>query len=162
MQADIKKCVKQQELEREKITQDVEKSLVEIKEKIKQFRADIETRAVEKEKLTAELATYKSKLEQMKERFSTESNALDEQVKGEKDQLMEKISSLQSEMMVQQAKNKELMQIEKENIEKKLSIFIRAKKFGELVSALQSTAKSVDQCKQQLVKAVQRIVKADL
>ena len=53
--------------------------------------------------------------------------------------------------------NKKFGALEKENFDKKLSIYLRTKKFPELSTSFETSATTIDKCKHELFKGVQRL-----
>lgn len=70
---------------------------------------------------------------------------------------MEKLQALEGEMTQITEINKEFSAKEKANFDKKLSLYLRTKKFPEYSSSFENSAKTIDQCKEELFKGVQRM-----
>ncbi len=53
--------------------------------------------------------------------------------------------------------NKEHSGKEKINFDKKLSLYLKAKKFPEYSNSFENSGKTIDQCKEELFKGIQRM-----
>jgi hypothetical protein len=53
--------------------------------------------------------------------------------------------------------NKEYSAVEKKNFDNKLSLYLRTKKFPEFSSSFESSAKTLNSCKEELLKGVTRM-----
>ncbi len=53
--------------------------------------------------------------------------------------------------------NKEHSGKEKINFDKKLSLYLKSKKFPEYANSFENSAKTIDQCKEELFKGIQRM-----
>lgn len=56
--------------------------------------------------------------------------------------------------------NKQFAATEKKNFDNKLSIYLRTKKFPEICNSMENSATTIDKCKHELTKGVQRLLKA--
>lgn len=70
---------------------------------------------------------------------------------------MAKLQALEVEMTEITEINKQFSTKEKANFDKKLSLYLRTKKFPEYSASFENSAKTIDQCKEELLKGVQRM-----
>lgn len=89
--------------------------------------------------------------------FKKKAEEKDEEVKKEKEELMTKLQSLETEVSEITEINKEFSTKEKGNFDKKLSLYLKGKKFPEYSTSFENSAKTIDQCKEELLKGVQRM-----
>lgn len=71
--------------------------------------------------------------------------------------MMGKLQALEGEVGEVTQINKQYSAIEKNNFDKKLSLYLKTKKFPEYSSSFENSARTIDQCKQELSKGVQRL-----
>jgi chromosome segregation ATPase len=81
----------------------------------------------------------------------------DEEVKGEKEELNGKLKELEAEVEVTTQLSKEYTALEKKNFDNKIAAYLKTKKFPELASSFESSADTLNSCKQELLKGVQRL-----
>lgn len=67
---------------------------------------------------------------------------------------MEKLKVLEEEVSKATELNKQFSAVEKKNFDQKLSLYLRTKKFPEYSSSLETSAKTIDSCKDELIKGV--------
>lgn len=73
---------------------------------------------------------------------------------------MTKLQALEAEVSEITEINKQFSAIEKANFDKKLSVYLKTKKFPEYSTSFENSAKTIDQCKEELIKGVQRMNEA--
>ena len=73
---------------------------------------------------------------------------------------MEQLQKVEDQVSEVTELNKNFAAIEKKNFDHKLSIYLRTKKFPDLINSFENSATTIDKCKQELTKGVQRLTKA--
>lgn len=78
-------------------------------------------------------------------------------MKAEKEELTQKLKELEAEVEAATLMSKEYTALEKKNFDNKISLYMRTKKFPELSSSFESSASTLNDCKGELQKGVQRM-----
>ena len=159
--AKIKKTVKDAQTEEEKkkssIEADLEKSLGEIREKIKTQDEEAVVTNEETAQLQAEIAEKRAKLEGLQGVYESQALEKEEDVKKDKGELLDKLKVLEGEASEISRVNSELSGVEKRNFDNKLKIHIRTNKFPDYANSFEDTARVLNQCKDELFKGVQKV-----
>lgn len=135
----------------------MEKSLSEIREKIK--TQDEEAKATNEETLglKGQIAEIRSKLEGLQNSYETQATEKEGVVKKDKGELLDKLKVLEVEATEISRLNTEFSTIEKKNFDNKLSIYIKQTKFSDYAGSFENSARILTQCKDELFKGVQRL-----
>ena len=73
---------------------------------------------------------------------------------------MEELKKVEQQVNEITELNKEFGALEKKNFDNKLSIYLRTKKFPDLINSFENSATTINKCKQELTKGVNRLSKA--
>jgi predicted nuclease with TOPRIM domain len=68
-------------------------------------------------------------------------------VKGEKEELTNKLKELEAEVEAATQMSKEYTALEKRNFDNKIAVYLKTKKFPELSSSFESSANTITSCK---------------
>lgn len=73
---------------------------------------------------------------------------------------MENLKEVENNVNEATELNKQFAALEKKNFDNKLSIYLRTKKFPQICNSMENSATTINKCKQELAKGVQRLLKA--
>lgn len=147
----------EEEAKRLKIEADLEKSLEEIREKIRTHEResqDIEKETVE---LKAKVQEARARLEALQSEAEKKTADKQEEVRAEKQELLDRLQLLEKDAEEIGRVSQEYAQVEKRNFDNKLSLHIKQTRFQEYASSFENTARIISQCKEELFKSVARL-----
>lgn len=157
IQKTLKESIDEEVNKRKKIEDDLEKSLDEIRNKIVEFTSETENFTKENAELQEKIDAIKGKLGGIEDNCKEKAEEKDKENQVERDELTDKLKLLEAEVERATELSKEFTGVEKKNFDNKIALYLKTKKFPELFSSFESSADTLNSCKQELIKGVQRL-----
>lgn len=101
-----------------------------------------------------------SKITNMESDFQKKAEEKDETVKGEKQQLMQNLKEVEESVNEATELNKVFTALQKKNFDNKVAVYLKTKRFPEYSLSFENSAGTIERCKQQLFRGVQRLNRA--